>query len=415
MNKKIIPLLLAGSSLLVACDGQNNTSTTATQGAAIEVVSKEDAIAVVNGKYISKEKLAILESEIAQRRQGQAFPREKLIDELVQRELLIQEANKKQLANTAEFKEQISNVRQSLLTQAAVQNYLKSNPITDAALEAEYKTSVKGGGSEYKARHILVKTEDAAKAIIKDLDGGADFIELAKTKSTGPSGPKGGDLGWFAEGQMVAPFSAAVVALENNKYTTEAVKTQFGWHVILREDSRSPTPPPFESVKEQIRPMLQRKKMQEFLDGLRKQASIEIFTEENKSVAVAAPAKAVNALEQAILDAKNKAVDATGKMADGVKEGANKAVESVPTTDSLKQAIIDAKDKAVNTGSKAVDGVRSEATTKSKEAMNAFQQAIANAKNKAVDAGNKAVDSVKTEANKAVTDSVQKIKDTVTK
>jgi len=273
MNKKLIPLfLLAGTTLLTACNEDKNSPASA-------VVSKEDAVAQVNGKYISKATLSSLEKEIAQRSKGQSFPKEKLLEELIQRELLIQEAVQKQLDKTAEFTNQLDTIKNSLLTQAAVQNFIKSNPITDADLEAEYTKNIAASGSEYKASHILVKLEEEAKQIIAELSNGADFAELAKAKSTGPSGPKGGDLGWFGAGQMVAPFSEAVIALEDNKFTLEPVKTQFGYHVILREGSRSQTPPPFESIKEQIRPMLQRKKVQDFLIGLRQKAKVEIIKE----------------------------------------------------------------------------------------------------------------------------------------
>ena len=129
-----------------------------------------------------------------------------------------------------------------------------------------------------RARHILVKTEPEAKEIIAELDKGADFATLAKDQSTGPSAAQGGDLGWFSANQMVAPFSEAVIALENGKYTSEPVKTQFGWHVIIREDSRDQTPPSFESVKEQMRPAVQREKIQQYIDGLRKTAKVEVFT-----------------------------------------------------------------------------------------------------------------------------------------
>jgi len=268
--KKIIPLILASSTLLTAC---NETKTSP----AAPVVSKQDAVASVNGEYISKTALTTLEKEIAQRAPGRSFPKDKLLDELVQKKILVQEAKKKHLETSPQFVQQLESYRETLLAQAAIKDYLKTHPVTDAELKAEYDKNVAASGTEYKARHILLKTEDEAKAVIKSLNEGADFIELAKTKSTGPSGPRGGDLGWFAAGQMVAPFSEATIALEDGKYSTEPVQTQFGWHIILREGSRKQTAPDFESVKEQIRPMLQRKKMQDFMTQLRQQAKVETF------------------------------------------------------------------------------------------------------------------------------------------
>ncbi len=271
MNNKLIPLILVSTTLLSGCIEEKN------KVAGKSTVSKEDAVAVVNGTYISKKTLQTLEHEVAQRSRGQKFPKKQLLEELINRELLTQDATQKHLDTTPEFVERMATVRASLLSQADIQNYLKSNPVTDDEIKAEYDAKIANVGTEYKARHILVKTEDEAKSLIKELSQGADFVELAKKKSTGPSAPQGGSLGWFTADRMVAPFSEAVIALENGKFTTEPVKTQFGWHVILREDARSQTPPPFEAVKEQIRPMLQRKKIQIMMENLRKQAKIEIL------------------------------------------------------------------------------------------------------------------------------------------
>jgi peptidyl-prolyl cis-trans isomerase C len=276
MKKRIIPLLVAGSVLIVGCDQKSSTSTSATP---VPVISKSDAVAVVNGQYIPKSTLAELEKEIAERGHGQTFPKEKLIEELVQRELLVQDAIKKQLDKSAEIIAQLDSAKKTLLTQADVQNFIKANPVTDAEIKAEYDSKVAGeNGIEYKARHILVKTEAEAKKIIEELDKGADFSKLANKNSLdAKESQNGGDLGWFVAGQMVAPFSEAVAKLEKGKYTKTPVQTQFGYHVILREDSRTQTPPPLASVKEQLMPYLQRKKVQAMVEGLRKQAKVEIL------------------------------------------------------------------------------------------------------------------------------------------
>jgi len=125
---------------------------------------------------------------------------------------------------------------------------------------------------QFKARHILVASQGEAVDLIKELDDGADFEELAKGKSTGPSGPTGGDLGWFSPDQMVAPFSSAVAALDDGGYTSEPVQTQFGWHVILREESRDSEPPTLESVREVITQQVQQKKLQTYIASLREAA-----------------------------------------------------------------------------------------------------------------------------------------------
>jgi peptidyl-prolyl cis-trans isomerase C len=292
MNKKLIPLLVAGSALFAGCDQQMGAGVTATAPA----VKKEDAIASVNGQFISKATLAELEKEISEKAHGQTFPKEKLIEELIQRELLIQDAVKKQLDKSPEMQKQLDLARKSLLTQADLQDFVKKNPITDAEIKAEYDSKVGGANAtEYKARHILVKTEDEAKKLIAALDKGGDFAKLANKNSLdAKESQNGGDLGWFNPSQMVAPFSEAVAKLEKGKYTKTPVKTQFGYHIILREDSRAQTPPPLDSVKDQLTPFLQRQKIQKMLEDLRKQAKVEILVpltdEKPKADGAATPA-----------------------------------------------------------------------------------------------------------------------------
>jgi peptidyl-prolyl cis-trans isomerase C len=280
MNKKIVSLLLAGTTLLVACEQANQGGGTGTTApAAPSSITKEQAAASVNGQFISKLDLENLQKEIARRNGGQNVPEKTLLDEMIKQELLIQEADKKNLQNSPEILARLEVIKRSLLSQAALQDYLDSHPITDEELKAEYDKKVAGENAvEYKARHILVKTEDEAKKLIEQLNKGAKFEDLAKKNSIEPGAKdSGGDLGWFTADQMVAPFSEAVVGLEKGKYTTAPVKTQFGWHVILREDSRNPSPPPFDAVKEQLRPMVQREKIQAYIEGLKKQAKIEIL------------------------------------------------------------------------------------------------------------------------------------------
>lgn len=199
-----------------------------------------------------------------------AEQREQFRDEVADLYLLAEEAEAAGLDEDPEVAAQIKLQRMSTLASALAGNYLEENPPTETELRAEYSAQVAGyQPQQYKARHILLETEDEAKAVIAQLDEGAEFAELAKEKSTGPSGPNGGDLGWFPPDSMVKPFSDAVVALEDGSYTSEPVQTQFGWHVILREDSRETEAPSFEEVKDRLRPVVEQKKLQEYLDGLR--------------------------------------------------------------------------------------------------------------------------------------------------
>ena len=271
MKFKLLTAILICSAFLNACQKQEGT-------AEKPEIDKTDAVAVVNGQYISKASLETLREEISQRMRGQVFPDEQLIEELVQREILLQDALKKKLDQIPEMVVRLEMLKQSLLSQAAVKDFIENNKVTDAELKAKYdKQTASGDNVEFKARHILVKTEAEAKDVIAKLDKGGDFAELAKQLSTGPSGPKGGDLGWFAPKQMVAPFSEAVIAMENGKYSSEPVQTNFGFHVILREESRAQAMPEFETVKAKMLEMLQRQKVQDYVSELRKQAEVEIL------------------------------------------------------------------------------------------------------------------------------------------
>ena len=288
MKLKLIPLILASATLLPGCFEEKPNDATSSA----PTVSKEDAVASVNGVYISKKTLDTLEKEITERSQGQSFPKEQLLEELIQRELLIQQALQKKLDQSPEVLERMATVKSSLLSQAALQDYLKANPVTEEEIKAEYDKKIANMGEEYKARHILVKTEDEAKKIIAALDKGGDFQAIAKKQSIDPMGAEGGDLGWFTADRMVPPFSEAVVALKNGEYTKQPVQTQFGWHVILREESRALTPPPYDAVKEQIRPMLQRQKAQAMIEGLRNSAKVETFLPAEEPKATEQPAEA---------------------------------------------------------------------------------------------------------------------------
>jgi peptidyl-prolyl cis-trans isomerase C len=349
--KKFIPLLVVGTALLAGCNQEKAADSASPTTTAAPAIDKADAVAVVNGQYIAKSTLETLEKEIAERSHGQSFPNEKLIEELVQRELLVQDATQKQLDKSPELIAQLEAAKKALLTQADLQNFLKANPVTDAEIKAEYDSKVAAEkGTEYKASHILVKTEAEAKKLIAELDKGADFAKLANKNSLdAKESQNGGDLGWFVAGQMVAPFSEAVVKLEKGKYTNTPVQTQFGWHVILREDSRTQTPPPLESVKEQLMPYLQRKKVQNMVETLRKQAKVEILVPltEEPPKAPAAAEKApteTSATDKAAETVEKTAAEAADKVEETAKD-AEKTVEKAATkaADKVEEAAKDAE------------------------------------------------------------------------
>lgn len=278
-QRSLLTVAIAGALALGGCDnaGKGKQAETGKSAEAPVLVEVKDAVAVVNGKPISKESVTIMTSEIEQRRGPNSAPEDKIVDELISRELLRQEAEKQNLTSDPSNAARLENTLRIVLSQMAAEDFIKKAQVTEEELKKEYEQRVAAmKRTEYKARHILVEKEAEAKDIIAKLQKGAKFADLAKKFSKDPgSKENGGDLGWFSAQQMVAPFSEAVAKLKNNETTTAPVQTQFGWHVILREDEREQAPPPFDQVKEQLKNMMQTQKLQEHIAELKKAAKIE--------------------------------------------------------------------------------------------------------------------------------------------
>ncbi len=175
-----------------------------------------------------------------------------------------------ELGNAPQIRAQLELQKRAVLFNAFANDFFAKNQATDQEIFNAYEEQVAiNPPREFKARHILVDTQGAAIALIEELKDGADFLALAKEKSTGPSGPSGGDLGWFTAAAMVKPFSDAVATMEDGAFTMAPVQTQFGWHVILREDSRESAAPPLESVRDVIKQRIEQQKFQDFIANLR--------------------------------------------------------------------------------------------------------------------------------------------------
>ena len=197
---------------------------------------------------------------------------------------IAQLATKDGLDQTPDFKNRMEFLRERELHNA----YFKKNiveTVTDADVKARYDEEIKKlpPQEEVHARHILVKTEAEAKDIIKQLEAGKDFAELAKEKSTDPNKSEGGDLGYFARGRMVKEFEDAAFALKKGEYTKTPVKTQFGYHIIKVEDTRTAPPPPFDQVKDQIRQLVMRDKYLALLTKSREGVKIDILDDKLKA------------------------------------------------------------------------------------------------------------------------------------
>lgn len=210
-----------------------------------------------------------------------------IVNKLISSELVAQEAQKAGIDKQPDFLVKEELVRRELLVNTYLQDYIKKNPIDDKTLQAEYdKFKAQMGDKEYKASHILVKTEPEAKDVIAQLSKGGDFAKIAREKSldTG-SKEKGGDLGWFPPAAMVRPFSDAVSKLQKGLYTTMPVQTQFGWHVIKLEDTREAQPPTFDKVKDELRNNMQKQQLEKLVADLRAKAKIVDNTQASKPAA----------------------------------------------------------------------------------------------------------------------------------
>lgn len=239
------------------------------------VKAEDTVVATVNGDKIMK---STLDGYLALlNKSGKADPHTAL-DDLVATEVALQDAKKTDILSRADIKKKISDFQRNVLLTTWTKEKVASFDITDADLKSAYDERVgKLTSKEYNARHILLKKEDEAKAVIKEIAGGADFEKVAKEKSTGPSATNGGSLGWFKAQTMVPAFANAVKVMKKGDVSKEPVKTQFGFHVIKLEDSRDAKLPTIESLKPQLQRVLAQKKMLAYMDEQKKTADIKIM------------------------------------------------------------------------------------------------------------------------------------------
>lgn len=201
---------------------------------------------------------------------------EDVLNELINLELLRQEAIAQGIDQEEETRIVLRNVETNLLASQVIERRTLQLRFTDAEIQAEYEAQLAvHGSSEYRARHILVDTEDAASALIALLDAGADFAELATEHSDDTSAQRGGDLGWFTPGQMVPSFAEAALALEPGQHTRAPVATRFGWHVIRLEEIRPIELPALADVRPQLEEILQARALRAYMDELRQNARID--------------------------------------------------------------------------------------------------------------------------------------------
>ena len=246
---------------------------------ALPLAALAQNVALVNGKAVPKARVDALIAQVTKSGQQQRTPElEKQVrDEVVLREMFMQEAEKRGVTATADYKLQMELARQTILIRALFADFATKNPISDAEVQAEYdKFKGQSGGTEYRARHILVEKEDEALALIAQIKGGAKFEDLAKAKSKDPgSGENGGDLDFASPSSYVPEFSGAMTKLKKGEMTETPVKSQFGYHIIKLEDTREAKFPAIDEVKPQIVERLTQAKMGKFREDIRAKAKTD--------------------------------------------------------------------------------------------------------------------------------------------
>ena len=279
MNHPVTVFVAISMAALLAMPALAQTSRASKSANApvLPVPAGANRVASVNGKAILKTRVdALVKAETARGTPDSERLRQAITDQLINFELVVQEAERRGLTKNPEVQAQIDISRQQVIISAYMQDYFKAKPISEANLRAEYeKVKQQRGEREYKARHVLLDSEAEAKNIIDQLGKGAKIEDLAKQSKDGGSRDRGGDLGWQAAGTYVTPFGDALSKLEKGKFTTQPVQTQFGWHVILLEDSRAIQFPGYDQVKPEIQNVLQQQEVQKIFADLRTKAKIE--------------------------------------------------------------------------------------------------------------------------------------------
>lgn len=279
-NRALTSFLGAAALTAAVLSGASLFTTAATAQSGSAAASK--IVAKVDGTAITEQDVAYAEREIAinldqAKVTDPAQRRQVLIQFLIENQLLAGAAAKDKLGDGAGFEERMAYWKRRALREAYFEQKIQAS-ITDDEAKKFYELQAQSakGNVQVRARHILLKTEEKAKEVYELIAHDGDFAKLAKEHSTGPSGPNGGDLGYFGKGQMVPEFSEAAFALKVGE-VSEPVKTQFGWHLIKVEDRRESSLPPYGDLKERIVEHLAREKTREVTASLRQDANIEIM------------------------------------------------------------------------------------------------------------------------------------------
>ena len=266
-------LAVALPHLALAQDSETTTTAPATSSETAAAPAADMVVATVGDTEITVGHVLLAQAALPQ--QYRQMPIEMLfpglVDQLIQQVVLSNELEEP----SPRIEMALENQRRSLSASEVVARFLET-PVADDEIQAAYDAQYGSAGEEkeFNASHILVETEEEANALVEELNEGVDFAELATERSTGPSGPNGGSLGWFGAGMMVPEFEAAVMELEDGEVSAP-VQTQFGWHVVKLNESRIKEAPALEDVREELELSIQQEKVKGYIDGLVENANVD--------------------------------------------------------------------------------------------------------------------------------------------
>jgi peptidyl-prolyl cis-trans isomerase C len=234
-------------------------------------------VAIVNGTPIQESIFRLYALNGLQKNAEDLSDEERalVLDDLIRFRVLADAAKQRGIPTERKVAAELELQRLQLIARITAGRYLEEHPATEAELRAAYNDNLEQfEATQFKARHILVSSEEDAAALISELDQGADFVELARENSTGPTAPQGGDLGWFSADSMVAPFADAVRTMQPGDHSATPVQTQFGWHVILLEESSDQQLPGLEAVRSELVTAVDRKKLEAYIEELKQAAEV---------------------------------------------------------------------------------------------------------------------------------------------
>jgi len=271
---------IARNTLLVATLTLASLTACSQEGANNEAANLGSArVAVVNGQPVAESVLRMYALTAERKNLEEMSPadRERVLNDLIGLQLLAQQATQDGLTGSRTLAAQLELQRLRLVANAMANDYIEKNPPSDADIQAIYDENLPLLAAEqYKARHILVPTKEEADRVVAQLQQGSDFVALAEERADGPTGPNGGALDWFTLDSMPPPFAAAVRTMTVGSYTTEPVQTDFGFHVILLEETRKQEPPAIADIRDDLASAAQRKRLEDYIKALRDSAMVTI-------------------------------------------------------------------------------------------------------------------------------------------